>query len=274
MADTVNTTLYYYQPPFDNSKPWFDVEIDPKTGQQNSNFALESHVLEVENVRGHEDEYDLDSSGFRFLKWSSDFRRFNDDAAIKNTYYKESIEIIKKITGCRRVVLFGHRIRGNRLGVPDTSEGTHPPALRVHIDQTPEEAIRRVHMYTPENIASDLLKYRFQIINFWRPINHSALDSPLALCDYRTIDWDNDLVPTTIKLVNRVGENFSVKYNPQHRWKYLRGMGTDEVVLIKCFDSRMDGKTALLTPHTAFLDPTTPNDAPSRESIELRALVL
>ena len=30
---------------------------------------------------------------------------------------------------------------------------------------------------------------------------------------------------------------------------------------------------AVLTPHTAFKDPTTPDDAPLRESIELRALV-
>ncbi|GJJ11653.1 hypothetical protein Clacol_005889 [Clathrus columnatus] len=289
-ADTVNTTLYYFQPPFDNSKPWFEVDIDPKTGQRNSNFTLDSQVLEVENVRGHEDEYDLDSSGFRFLKWSSDFTSFNDDAAIKSAYYKESAEIIKKVTGCRRVVLFDHStwtsnfsrrvhtnlpqaIRRNRPGVPDISEDTRAPVPRVHVDQTPEAAARRVHMHTPENIASDLLKHRFQIINFWRPINHSALDYPLALCDYRTIDWDNDLIPTTIKFANRVGENFSVKYSPQHRWKYLRGMRTDELVLIKCFDSRMDGKTAILTPHTAFIDPTTPKDAPLRESIELRALV-
>lgn len=40
------------------------------------------------------------------------------------------------------------------------------------------------------------------------------------------------------------------------------------------FDSKMDGTVAVLTPHTAFTDPTTPKDAPLRESIELRALVL
>ena len=39
------------------------------------------------------------------------------------------------------------------------------------------------------------------------------------------------------------------------------------------FDSRDDGNTALLTPHTAFEDPTAPADAPFRQSIELRALV-
>lgn len=38
-------------------------------------------------------------------------------------------------------------------------------------------------------------------------------------------------------------------------------------------DSIKDGSVALCTPHTSFADPTTPPDAPYRESIELRALV-
>jgi hypothetical protein len=38
------------------------------------------------------------------------------------------------------------------------------------------------------------------------------------------------------------------------------------------YDSKTDG-CALFAPHTAFADPTTPADAPPRESIELRALV-
>ncbi|GJJ11643.1 hypothetical protein Clacol_005879 [Clathrus columnatus] len=273
MADTVETTFYYSQLPFDNSKPWFDVNFNLKTGERDSNFTMESRTLEVENVRGHEDEYDMDSAGFRFIKSPSDFTDFDDDAAIKGAYYKESNEIIKKVTGARRVVMFDHTIRRNRPGILETSEQTRAPVSRVHVDQTPESATRRVHMHTPENVALDLLKHRFQIINLWRPITHVALDYPLALCDYRSIDWDRDLFATAIKFENRVGETFSVKYSPQHKWKYLRGMGTDEIVLIKCFDSRMDGKTAILTPHSAFVDPTTPKDAPLRESIELRALV-
>jgi hypothetical protein len=36
-------------------------------------------------------------------------------------------------------------------------------------------------------------------------------------------------------------------------------------------ESRED--VARLTPHTAFVDPTTPADAPARQSIELRALI-
>lgn len=39
------------------------------------------------------------------------------------------------------------------------------------------------------------------------------------------------------------------------------------------FDSVQDESVAILTPHTAFEDPTTPPDALRRESIEIRALV-
>ena len=39
------------------------------------------------------------------------------------------------------------------------------------------------------------------------------------------------------------------------------------------FDSIQDGSVAICTPHTGFKDPRTPEGAPLRQSIELRALV-
>ena len=60
-------------------------------------------------------------------------------------------------------------------------------------------------------------------------------------------------------------------YNPRHRWVYFPEMRTDEALLIKCFDSARDGR-ARLSVHTAFEDPSTPPDAPARESIEIRTL--
>lgn len=105
---TVSTTLNYAQLPFDGSKPWFIVDFDPKTGARESNFSLDGRQVDIENVRGKENEYDLDTSGFRFMKSPSGFTNFEDDAAIKDEYYKESAEILKNVTGARRVVLFDH----------------------------------------------------------------------------------------------------------------------------------------------------------------------
>jgi hypothetical protein len=96
-------------------------------------------------------------------------------------------------------------------------------------------------------------------------------DSPLAVCDATTIRLD-DLVPSDLVYPHRVGETYSVKYNPAHQWFYVPGMRRDEALLLKCSDTRTD-VPARFTPHSAFVDPTTPADAAPRESIEVRTLV-
>lgn len=55
------------------------------------------------------------------------------------------------------------------------------------------------------------------------------------------------------------------------RWFYKSYLTPEEVILIKCFDSKLDGR-ARRVPHTAFHVPGT-EDAEGRESIEVRCLV-
>jgi hypothetical protein len=79
-------------------------------------------------------------------------------------------------------------------------------------------------------------------------------------------------VPSDLVYRERVGETYSVRYNPAHRWFYAPEMRRDEVLLLKIADTRTD-ISARFMPHTSFTDPTTPPDAARRESIELRSLV-
>lgn len=53
------------------------------------------------------------------------------------------------------------------------------------------------------------------------------------------------------------------------RWYFADHMETDEAYVFVCFDSRLD--RARFTPHTGFRDLSVGDDAPPRESIELRA---
>jgi hypothetical protein len=110
-----------------------------------------------------------------------------------------------------------------------------------------------------------------QVINLWRPIRGPLRDAPLAVCDVESVAPE-DLVPSDLVYRNRVGETYAVTYNPSHRWYYVPEMQPHEALLLKCYDSETDGRARFL-PHTAFVDPTTPEDAPPRESIELRTLV-
>jgi hypothetical protein len=70
---------------------------------------------------------------------------------------------------------------------------------------------------------------------------------------------------------DRRGETYTVRPNREHKWFYLRGQTPAEVLLIKCFDSKVDGR-ARRVPHTAFVDDSTTHER-DRESIEVRALV-
>ncbi|KAJ7225128.1 hypothetical protein B0H12DRAFT_1240703 [Mycena haematopus] len=274
--ETVTAPLFYFSPPTDGSAPYNRVNTpnwpasDPTSQLPLSNWTPEKHNVQIENVRGKEDAYLLDEAGFQFFHSPASHRSFSNDEEIKAEYYPESEELLKRITGASRVVWFDHTIRRRIPGQADTVL-KRQPVTEVHVDQTQASATARVHLHLPPELAPSLLERRFQIINLWRPIGHPAFDMPLTLCDFRTVDAERDLVAVARLAPDRKGETYRVRWNPEHRWKYLKGMTPEEFVLIKCFDSA-EG-VSVFTPHTAFLDPSMPEGSPPRESIELRALV-
>ena len=124
-------------------------------------------------------------------------------------------------------------IRRRRPGVLDDSPDHRQPVPQVHVDQTLASSIARVHRHLPPSDAPKLLERRFQIINLWRPIANPAIDWPLALCDYRSVDPKKDMFPVALIYPDHEGETMGVKYNENHKWKYLHGMTPEEIVLIK-----------------------------------------
>ncbi|TFK23402.1 hypothetical protein FA15DRAFT_670515 [Coprinopsis marcescibilis] len=273
-ADIPSTTavLTYFVAPDNGVRAYQYINADPITGDRPRNFKRVEHPAEIENLRGKENSVTLDTAGFQFFHHPAKHTSFENDEEVEREYYPESIELIKQLTGASRVVLFDHTIRRNRPGQLDDSPQRRQPVAQTHVDQTPASAVARVHRHLPASDAPELLKKRFQIINLWRPISHAAWDWPLALCDYRSVD-PKDALPVTLVYPDREGETYGITYNPNHKWKYLRAMTPEEIVLIKCFDSIQDGSVAKFTPHTGFEDPSTPEGSPLRESIELRALV-
>jgi hypothetical protein len=244
--------------------------FEPPSGEPKSNVVPEPHGLSIHDVRPISDTISLDREGFALVRQQSAVNDFYSDDEVKNVYYPEAERLIKAATGADRVFVFDHTVRKRVEGVPDRDGGLRQPVARVHVDHTEKSGPQRVRDLLPDE-AEQLLKGRVQIINLWRPIRGPLLDSPLAVCDARTVKPE-DLVASDLVYPNRVGETYAVKFNPDHQWFYAPSMSVDEVLLLKCFDSKTDGR-ARFAPHSAFADPTTPPDAPPRESIELRTLV-
>lgn len=82
---------------------------------------------------------------------------------------------------------------------------------------------------------------------------------------------DTDLVTVPLIYPNRKGETYAVKPGFGHKWFYLHAQTPEEPLLIRCFDSKLDGR-ARRVPHTAFTNKDYEDSYP-RESIEVRALV-
>jgi hypothetical protein len=179
----------------------------------------------------------------------------------------------KSRTGASKVFIFDHTIRRESAN-PGASQDTNKkvtlrgPVQRVHIDQSYAAGPQRVSHHLPDEAAT-LLQGRYQIINVWRPIK-TILKDPLGVAEANSVP-DNDLVPVKLIYPDREGETYSVRPNAEHGWHYLNKQTPAEVLLIKCFDSKIDGR-ARRVPHSAFIDEERENEV-TRESIEVRALV-
>jgi hypothetical protein len=232
-----------------------------------SNSKQDPHSVTIHNGRAHP-EFTLEREGFHFTRHDTKVTDFFSDEQIRNVYYPEMVELVKAESGAKRVVVFDHTLR-TADDADREARKIREVVRRVHNDYTEWSGPQRVREILPDE-AEELLKRRFAIIQVWRPIRHPVETHPLAICDARSVSFD-DFVISERRYPHRVGQTYSVTYNPQHQWYWFPRMRRDEALVFKVYDSLTDGR-ARWTAHTAFDDPTTPANANPRESIEIRTL--
>jgi hypothetical protein len=213
-------------------------------------------------------ELSLEENGFIFVEHRTAVKDFFDKPQLESVYYPEVEQLIRKVSGAARVVVFDHTLRSG-----DESEREakliREPVLSAHNDYTEWSGPQRVRDLLPDE-ADGLLERRFAIIQVWRAINQPIQRNPLAIADARSVAFE-DLMVAERRYPNRVGQTYRLRYNPGHRWFYFPEMRREEALVFKVFDSAKDGR-ARFTAHTSFDDPSSPAGAPPRQSIEARAL--
>lgn len=223
-----------------------------------------SRSMAIRDARVLQRQLSLDVQGFELCRHETAVSNFYDPAEVRAVYYPEIERLLKRATDATKVLAFEHDVRcARRRGVGEIRGPVHV----VHDDYTEKSAPERVRLYVPDE-AEILLRHRFAVVNVWLPIKGPVRDTPLAVCDAQSLDPE-DLIPTEEGVKHQV---YLFRFSTNHRWFYFPAMNTDEALLLKCFDSASDGR-ARFTAHTAFDDPSAPQDAPARESIEVRALV-
>jgi hypothetical protein len=248
--------------------------FEPPPGVPRQSGRFEARRVNIANARASGARPNIDREGYALVEAPTEIEDFWDQDQVRARYYPEAERLLKTAIGAHKVFVFDHTLR-RRVGPGPLRSGRgaegapREPVARVHVDHTERSGPRRLRDFLGDE-ADDWLKGRFAIVNVWRPLFGPLKDAPLALCDARSVA-PQELVASDLVFRDRVGETYSATYSPDHRWSYFPRMSRDEVLLLKCYDSRKD--VARFSPHTAFDDPATPPDARPRESIELRTFV-
>ena len=268
-ADTVTASLRYLE-----NKEDTVVYVASVGGEQipshEGNFK--DHSIAIQNGRQRAKPFTLDREGFTLHPHKSVVTNFYDDDQIAETYDVEIKALVQDLTGATHVEIFDHTRRSASTDVR-AERKIREPASTIHNDYTNFSGIQRLldhYAQTPDDVIS-FMKNRFAIVNVWRSINGPVMTSPLALCDATTVDC-TQLVRVKRQGNNRKGEVQLATWDEAHSWYYFPEMQMDEAVLIKTYDSALDGRTRF-TIHTAFDDPATPSEAAPRESMETRCFL-
>ena len=90
-ARDVVAEFNYYKDPGDGSPPAPSYVGKPETYER----PAETRTMVVHDIRGEEDRYTLDTTGFEIYKHVSQETAFEDDEEIKKIYYPEVEELLK-----------------------------------------------------------------------------------------------------------------------------------------------------------------------------------
>ncbi|MEP1469479.1 MAG: CmcJ/NvfI family oxidoreductase [Halieaceae bacterium] len=252
------------------SKPIYIASQGGADAALNIGAEFEDRDVDIHNARTLETSATLDREGFELRKQTTAIEDFYQIEKVQEEYDKEVIALVLSATGAQEAIVFDHTLRSDSREIRGV-QNTREPASVIHNDYTDNSAKKRLTDLLPTNEAESRLQKRFAIVNVWRSVSGDILDSALACCDARSLA-DENLIASERRAAERVGELQLVSWNAAHRWFYFPRMQRDETLLIKTFDSAVDGRARRCV-HTAFHDPTAPADVPPRESIESRLLV-
>ncbi|PRC94405.1 CmcJ/NvfI family oxidoreductase [Solimicrobium silvestre] len=271
---SVDAVLGYMQPT--EARP-YNYAYEPPAGIAWENYAHDNREVRILDARHATAQSSIHHEGFELLDASSELRDFYDRDTIIRRYYPEVAALACSATGAKQAFVFDHLVRKreadrSKLGFGRSNKGIPATANgRVHNDYSEESGRKRLALVLGVKTA-ELNRNRYSIVNVWRSINGPVLDTPLAVCNARSIDVA-DLVCAEVRYPQRVGEIYLLRHSPRHCWSYFSQMNNHEALIFKQYDSQVSG-VARFTPHAAFDHPYTPPDAPLRESIEARCLVI
>ncbi|KAL7536334.1 hypothetical protein ACHAWF_005430 [Thalassiosira exigua] len=262
------------------SRPKF-YTIPPTPGGKGFQGTYDHCKVHLRDARGNSD-LTLDAASFQFVDHKTalskeDFYKIDKyvdeepNEVLKEAYFQEIEDLVKKTTGAEEAIVFDHVVRNNKKTGPSGGY-----ASSIHVDFAASKCKRQFKELVGKLNDDKYKKGRFVTMNAWRNIAETPIhQNPLAVCDSRTIVMPDDVIASDFippNPNNRFEQyRLASRNGRKHGWYYLSQMTRDEVLLFKQYDSDtiQGGRTCF---HTAVSLPDVPSDLPPRESIEVRMI--
>ncbi|KAH7397972.1 hypothetical protein BKA64DRAFT_54138 [Cadophora sp. MPI-SDFR-AT-0126] len=243
--------------------------------------------LEFENVGGipvtdlrEQSRESIDVMGFSHVVHDFQAEARGNEETCK-PFLAEASDLVRTMFEAERTICYDYRLRKNvpsnyaaGIDFEDDHSIPAPPVTTVHMDHTKAGGYHRIKRHLTAEESQKYLsgRYRVRIINVWKPLA-VIRDSPLALCDPRSVSKD-DLLEADRVSPFYAGEIYYLKYNPDQTWYWLSEQQPNEVTLFVTFDSQLNETGIMNTcAHAAFADPNFSADVMPRESVEVRIIV-
>ena len=223
--------------------------------------------IRVHDARAREHAPSLSGQGFQLF--DAPVRvDFGNPTEVDTRFHEYCADLVIAATGCLAAKVVQHEFRtGHQVGPP--RRGNY--SRIVHTDLCPwvEDVV---------DMPPEFRGHHFGMFTLWRGIDpEREIDYlPLACCDTATVAT-TDIVYADVRRRTEPPTR-TIQCNLIHDagqcWYYFPRMTPDETLVFQLYDTRQEAANLRGTFHTTFVDPTTPEDAPLRQSIDARVLAI
>ncbi|MDE0451066.1 MAG: CmcJ/NvfI family oxidoreductase [Gammaproteobacteria bacterium] len=234
----------------------------------------------------------MDRLGVSLAHLESKCRNFYDAAEVERVFYPEIEKLLLDFfPGATDALVYNHDVfnkdyEGDRTEDQDNKNpgvaggyanlvhnDLNDNSGRVRCRELLTKNLRnfgRMQHYT-EAEADEKMSRRFMSINLAKPME-TVGQYPFVLCAWPSFA-DQAYITNYRIYDDRVGETTRFTYRPEHEWYWFPQQKSNEVSMLKCYDSVTDGSVSRWSFHTACVDPTAPEDAPCRKNVVVRSFV-
>ncbi len=128
--------------------------ISQSEADQKRKGKYAEHSMPIYNGRAVAHGLSLEREGFILVDHNTQVKNFYDEAEVRSVYYKETEELVKRITGAKRVLVFDHTLRAADSAIREKNQ-VSSPVRNAHNDYTEWSGPQRVRDLLPEE-ADDL----------------------------------------------------------------------------------------------------------------------